>query len=225
MRYHCLFIIVILLYPASCLSGQVLVSDVSGTYDRDLSLVVIQAGAFRNESNAIALEKRISDLLNQNVMMIPEEGYFKVRISGFKTPEELEKTITALGFLGLGKVWVRYPKIQQTIVADSGLTNRNLINDTLPLAIKNDSIIPEGKMNINDTIRVALMVGVFHEKADALMARRRIESKFNLKVTIIQEWEYYKVIVSGFRSVQETVPYYPQLAKLGYPDILLIRNY
>ena len=72
---------------------------------------------------------------------------------------------------------------------------------------------------------VALQVAIYHREAQALKARRRIMSKLNLPVEIVKQYDYYHVIVTGFYTREETYPYYPELAGIGYPGITLIENY
>jgi hypothetical protein len=58
-----------------------------------------------------------------------------------------------------------------------------------------------------------------------LRAQRRITSKLNLPVEIVEQWNLYHVIVTGFFTREETFRYYPELTSLGYPGISLIENY
>lgn len=53
-----------------------------------LSGYFVQAGAFKNEKNAITLVKQISQLQKVQVRISFEDGYYKVRSGGFKTREE-----------------------------------------------------------------------------------------------------------------------------------------
>ena len=71
----------------------------------------------------------------------------------------------------------------------------------------------------------ALQVEVFHDKSKALNAQKRITTKLNLSVEIVQEWEYYKVFVTGFYTTDEAIKSSSAIAKLGYPNISLIENY
>jgi hypothetical protein len=71
---------------------------------------------------------------------------------------------------------------------------------------------------------ISLQVAVYQKQSQALQAKRRITSKLNLPVEIVQQWEYYKVIVTGFYSREETYKYYPELAGIGYPNITLIEE-
>lgn len=186
---------------------------------RDL---VIQVGAFRKESNAMALENRLTAMINQTVNVETENGLFKVRVSGFASREELEKIYASLGLLGIGKPWIMPLKKEEVIPSEADL----IPPDSAIIPLNSDTLtVAEEKKPASDSARVSLQVGVFHDKSEALKAQRIIRTNFNLPVEIVQEWEYYKVLVSGFTSVEETGKYYPQLAKLGYPDILLIENH
>jgi hypothetical protein len=57
-----------------------------------------------------------------------------------------------------------------------------------------------------------------------MKARRKIISKLSLPVEVVQEYDYYKVIVTGFHSREETYRYYPELTQIGYPNIYLIEK-
>jgi len=43
-------------------------------------------------------------------------------------------------------------------------------------------------------------------------------------VEIIPEYDYYRVIVTGFYTREETYRFYPELAGLGYDKIYLIEK-
>ncbi len=72
---------------------------------------------------------------------------------------------------------------------------------------------------------VALQVAIYHKESQALKARKRIMTKLNLPAEIVKQFDYYHVIVTGFYSREETFPYYPELAEIGYPGVTLIENY
>ena len=72
---------------------------------------------------------------------------------------------------------------------------------------------------------IALQVGVFHKKNQALRAQKKITSKLNLPVDIVFQWDYYHVLVTGFYTREETFRYYPELAGIGYPGVTVIENY
>jgi hypothetical protein len=193
----------------------------------------IQVGAFLRENNATALRMRLSDLLNHKVIIVQANGYYKVRVIGCKTIEEMGKLVEMLGFLGIKNVWVFHSKptesltARETVKKDSA--NKDSVNK-LPVdkdTVKKDSANKEEKTpgsNIAQETSPAaeptinLQVGVFHSKSEARKAKRVIESKLNLPVEIVREWEYYIVFVTGFKTREEIFIYYPKLAALGYPD-------
>lgn len=71
---------------------------------------------------------------------------------------------------------------------------------------------------------ISLQVGVYYKKSEAQKAQRKIMSKLNLPVKIVEQWEYYRVIVTGFHNREETFMYYPELAGLGFPAVKLIEE-
>lgn len=86
-----------------------------------------------------------------------------------------------------------------------------------------DSVL-EGRPAFSEP-SVALQVAIYHREAQALKAQRRIMLKLGLPVEIVKQYDYYHVIVTGFYSREETFPYYPELAEIGYPGVTLIENY
>jgi hypothetical protein len=71
---------------------------------------------------------------------------------------------------------------------------------------------------------ISLQVAIFYKKSDAVKAQKKIMSKLNLPVKIVEQWEYFRVIITGFHSREETFQYYPELAGLGYPGPTLIEE-
>jgi hypothetical protein len=190
----------------------------------------IQVGAFLRETNATALKVRLSDLLNHKVVIVQANGYYKVRITGCKSIEEMGKLIEMLGFLGIKNVWVFHSKPIETLTAKETVKKDSINKESVNRDnVKKDSANKEAvektpETNITQDSSPAaeptinLQVGVFHSKSEARKAKRVIESKLNLPVEIVREWEYYIVLVTGFKTREEIFIYYPKLAALGYPD-------
>jgi uncharacterized protein YutD len=184
--------------------------------------LVIQVGAFRHESYALVLKDRLSALLDKPVDLVAEDGFFKVRLTGFSNQEEMGKLYPTLALLGIKNLWVLPVKKQEEIkpqaVVQPDTTNKPISeNAALPVVAEEIPVVSQPT--------IALQVEVFHDKTKALNAQKRITTKLNLSVEIVQEWEYYKVFVTGFYTTDEASKYYPALAKLGYHDISLIENY
>jgi len=184
--------------------------------------LIIQVGAFRQESNSLVLKGRLSAVLDKTVIIVAEDGFFKVQITGFSGQEEMEKLYPALSFLGIKNFWVLPVKKQeeikpQAVMQPDTAKKPESENASLPDVAEEISIAPQPA--------IALQVEVFHNESKALKAQKRITTKLNLPVEIVQEWEYYKVFITGFYTTEEAKKYYSALAKLGYPQISLIENF
>jgi SPOR domain len=184
--------------------------------------LVIQVGAFRQEPNSLVLKQRLSAIINNPVIVVNEDGFFKVRITGFSNQEEMEKLYPTLAFLGLKNIWVLPVKKQEEFIPQTVIqpdtTKKPIIENTdLAIGVEEQSLVSQPI--------IALQVDVFHNKTKALNAQKKITTKLNLPVEIVQEWEYFKVIITGFQTTEEAKKYYSPLAKLGYPQISLIENY
>ena len=88
-----------------------------------------------------------------------------------------------------------------------------------------ESLIPIDKALPDGSATIALQVAIFHKESQALRAKKRIESRLDVTVEIVKQWDYYHVLVTGFYTREETYQYYPELAGMGYPGITLIENY
>jgi hypothetical protein len=94
-----------------------------------------------------------------------------------------------------------------------------------------DLATPLSKMMMTETApvspdipEISLQVGIFYKRSEAMKARRIISAKLDLPVKIVRQWEYFRVIILGFSSREETFQDYPELAGLGYPNITLIEE-
>lgn len=184
--------------------------------------IVMQIGAFRLESNALAFRDKLSVILDNTVTVISENGYFKVRLTGISDAEEAEKVITVLGMAGINNIWILPAKkpeeVRDTISVQPDTTARNFkVNIVNPPAID--------EKPVSEQPIIALQVGVFHDKSRAQRMQKRIYDKLNLHVEVVQEYDYYKVIITGFSTVEDAYKSYPGLEELGYPDISLIKTY
>jgi hypothetical protein len=184
--------------------------------------LIIQVGAFRNESFALVLKEKLYAILDKTVILVKEDGFFKVRIQGFSSEEEMEKFYSTLAFLGIKDFWVLPVKkqdeiTQQKVVQTDTIMTPGSEKTSLPIAAEKPPILSQPE--------IVLQIDVFHNKSEALNAKKIITSKLNLHVEIVQEWKYYKVFVTGFHTTDEANKYFIAIAQLGYPKISLIENY
>jgi hypothetical protein len=184
--------------------------------------LIIQVGAFRLEPNSSVLKEKLSAVLDYPVTVVTENGFCKVQITGFTSQEEMEKLYPTLAFLGLKNFWVLPVRKREEINAEA-ITLPDTLSETI---VKDkDSLVIADDPPVDSIPSIALQIEVYRDKSEAMDAQRIIKTKLNLPVEIVQEWEYYKVFVTGFKTVEEANKYYPDLAKLGFPKISLIDHY
>jgi hypothetical protein len=94
--------------------------------------------------------------------------------------------------------------------------------DILMLILAENKIIFTGIVPVPT---IALQVAVFQKESQARQARKRIISKLKIQVEIVKQWDSYHVIATGFFTREETFPYYPELAGMGFTDIRLIEEF
>jgi hypothetical protein len=221
MHARYLILILMIVFPGVFLYGQ---SD-SLLYGKQTSVnpdLIIQVGAFRNESYALVLKEKLYAILDKPVIIVTEDGFFKVRIKGFSGDEEIEKFYSRLAFLGIKDFWVlpvrKREEISQQKVEQT---------DTVIKPGSEKPVLPDDSKKTPALIQptVVLQIDVFRNKSEAMNAQKIITSKLNLPVEIVQEWNYYKVFVTGFQSTDEANKYFIAIAQLGYRKISLIVNY
>jgi len=184
--------------------------------------LIIQVGAFRVEPNSSVLKEKLSAVLNYPVTVVAEDGYYKVQITGFSSQEEMEELYPTLAFLGLKNFWVLPVRKKEEIIPETFI-----LPDTIKKAALEDPASPviTDEAPVDSIPSIVLQIEVYRDKSEAMAAQRRITTKLNLPVEIVQEWDYYKVFVTGFKSTEEANKYYPDIAKLGFPKISLIEHY
>ncbi len=69
--------------------------------------------------------------------------------------------------------------------------------------------------------RFILHAASYPKLTQAERAKQKIERKLKRPVEILEDWDRYRVVVTGFFTREETYPYYPELAGLGFTDIFV----
>jgi cell division protein FtsN len=238
----------------------------------------IQAGAFRRKELADAQQEKLSKLISKPVVIIQEDGYHKVRITGFNSREEIDAMIPLLGKLGVTDIWVppvRMPDVVQppALVIPDTVAKKPVIavpvqaekTDSLKIAavadtivIKPEIIVPpvpvviDTARAVTDTAavkveekpevkpiaeepaeeivppvvkpKISLHVGEFRKRSQALRAQQKVESKFGRPVEIFIRWDSYHIVITGFETREETFPFYPELAEMGYTNIYVMQE-
>jgi cell division septation protein DedD len=163
----------------------------------------IQIGAFLHEADALAFRDKNSGKLDKQVVVVPEGAFYKVRVIGFASPEEMNNYLPLLRSLGLSQIWALPVKSQEN-----------------PIPVIKQPVVEEKPGAAKPTI--ALQIGVFHNRTQAQNAQNKIITKLRLPVEIVEQWDYYRVIITGFYTREEASKYYPGLAELGYSDVSVV---
>lgn len=191
----------------------------------------IQAGAFYVESNAIALKDRLEKQIDKKIVIVEEDGFFKVRIQGFENRAEMEKYLPVLRPLGLYDLWI-LPEIRVPDLIEPEV----VMPDTIKVPVEEKKIPeekkeeePEKEPEVVVPVEapeptVAIQAGVYYKRIQAVRATRKIKRKLGLPVEIVQQWDMYRVLVTGFYTREEAFIYYPELAGLGFQQISLIEK-
>jgi cell division protein FtsN len=196
-------------------------------------LMSIQVGAFRNNGYAVALQKKLSLMQDNPVKIIFEDGYYKVRITGFTNRIDIERLLPSLGKMGLRDLWIPPVRIPETVTkptvvpSDTAKQKIEIPSDTVKkeIIVKPEKKVPEKIVEEAPIIKVppvSIRVGEFIKKSQALRAQRKIRSKLDLESELSERWGYYYIIIGGFYTREETYRYYPELAGIGYTNISII---
>lgn len=185
------------------------------------------------------LMKNLKARYGDRLRIVFEDGFYKLRLSGMSAVkrdvlDELNRLGPNLGKLRFKDIWMSPPVStaeEEAVVskrpeisvlkADKVIEIPDLIEPASSLKLlSGKSIRPE----YHPSLTVSIRVGVFLRKSEALKAQRKITSKLNLQVEIIQQMDRYIVLIRGFHTREETYKYYPELAGLGYPGVSLIEE-
>jgi cell division protein FtsN len=192
--------------------------------------LVIQVGAFIKETNATVFKEKLSAIIDKRVIMVVEEGYYKVQLTGFNNIEEIEKIIPALGLIGIRDFWIP-PARKDASVTDIAelqadttqkILEEKIVNPVIPMG--SDSLIIEEPPAESPDI-YSLEIGAFRKKNQALNAQEKVITKLKLPVEIVEQWNDYHVIITGFNNKTEINKYIPELARMGYSEIYVLKNY
>ena len=193
-----------------------------------ISGTTIQLGAFSSEEETLSMTDRLLAAAEKLVTIRQEEGVYKVQITGFADTNEVRDFIPLLKKHGFTDILVIHESetglvpVTQQPEQPVQVEVPVLPEEPVEIAVEQPE---EPEVKIEETTPpepiFILHAGSYYKLAEAEKAKRKIEKKLNLPVEIISEWDSYKVIIPGFYTREETYPYYPQLAGLGFTDIFV----
>ncbi len=197
-----------------------------------ISGTTIQLGAFSSEEETSSMTDRLLAAAEKLVTIRQEEGVYKVQITGFADTNEVRDFIPLLKKHGFTDILVIHESETglAPVPQDIEISPEQPEQVEVPvLPEKPVEIVvekpAEPEITIEETLPpepiFILHAGSYYKLAQAEKAKRKIESKLKRPVEIITEWDSYKVIIPGFYTREETYPYYPELAGMGFTDIFV----
>lgn len=174
----------------------------------------LQVGAFRNKALAERLLEKLSSLKAQKVEIIREDGFHKVRISGFVDKEDIGRMVPEFRNAGVDDFWI----VPSEFIIYHDIKPVN----TLPVI----DVCPGQKVGIRPAPSIGepticIRVAVFESRWRAEYARKRISLKLDQPAEVLDRYDQYWTVIPGFYKPQETYRFYPELAGLGYPGVSL----
>jgi cell division protein FtsN len=202
--------------------------------------LAIQVGAFFDKSRAEMLRKELSGSVKNKVIIVNQNGLYKVRIIGFASLDELKKFLPSLDNINLHNT--RVIKVRKPVILPAIREPQNIKHEfELPVIARPDTTpkpdttqkkieevkeqpVVEEKPAAVAKPTISIHVAAYHRKSQALRVQRRIARKLQIKTEIVQQFDYYHVLIKGFYTREETYKYYPELAGIGYSRITLIEE-
>lgn len=195
----------------------------------------LQLGAFETVEETEAISNRLLAAAEKLVTVRQDEGLWKVQVTGFADTTEIRDFIPLLQERGFTDILVLHqteeglvPVVPAVIPeaaeapAEPGMRDI-LVPQPVPEPVE---AAPEPPVPVEEIVappipRFLLHAGNYRKLSDAERAKKKIERRLNLPVEIIEDWDSYRVVVTGFFTREETYPYYPELAGLGFSDIFV----
>jgi cell division protein FtsN len=195
----------------------------------------VQLGAFSSLEETVTVSDRLLAAAEKLVTIRNEGGLFKVQITGFADTNEVREFIPLLRKYGFEDITVLHesesglapvmPVVPEPVIE---LPEDQEKAEVPVLQEEVEEIVPDLPAKVEEIApppppkpRFVLHAGSYRREAEAERAKQKIEKRLKLPVEIIGEWESYRVVITGFFTREETYPYYPELAGLGFTDIFV----
>jgi hypothetical protein len=195
----------------------------------------VQLGAFGTIEETVSMSNRLLAAAEKLVTIRNEGGSFKVQITGFADTNEVREFIPLLRKYGFDDITVLHesesgllPVVPAAIApvaeqpAEPGMPEIPAVKDEQPEIVQDLPVAVEEVAPPPPPVpRFVLHAASYYRKAEAERAKLKIERRLKLPVEIVEEWDTYRVMITGFFTREETYPLYPELAGLGFTDIFV----
>ena len=195
--------------------------------------LVIQVGEFKDSTDAEEYRRKVSAAIDRPVILVFEDGAYKVRITRFSSQKERERIVPFLNLMGFNNIWLMpaqelpgQPTEEPVIKPAIEPVKEQVDIDSIKARPIDITELPESTIVAPEQAEptFSLLVAVYTKIRQAEKAQKRIIEKLNLPVEIVKQFGNYSVVVKGFYTREETYKYYPELAGLGFTAIYLLEK-
>jgi len=187
--------------------------EIEQVVDADIDSYAIQIGAFEKKVDSDTLKSKLNTILGYEVSINDDEELFKVRVSGFTTKDDVKEIYPELQSIGINEIWLLTLKG----MLDS---NKGSTKPKIETGVVIHEIVAVDPTSAIDSY--AIQLGAFKQKKNANELRRKLAKKLGKEVVVIEEGEFYKVRLTGFRSSYEVERYIPFLVGNGLREIWVV---
>ena len=190
----------------------------------------VQFGAFRTKRYAEIMQQKVQAALDKNVELFEEDGFWKVRITGFDDREDLEKYIPIIHDQGITEIWVITNKAVRgewiTISKEDSLAlvRERQAEAPAPEPEQKPEPKPEPEPVPVVIAGTTVQLGAFNSLEETSAMTDRLLAAAEKLVTIRNEGGLFKIQISGFADTSEVRDFIPLLRKYGFTDILVIHQ-
>jgi hypothetical protein len=216
-----------------------------GTYILCIRGYSIQVGAFHVRAYALASQSHLAASFSRPVLIVLEDEYYKVRITGFNQLSDANKFVPELNDHGFPETYLlndhQVRELEATLLAKAAenkvpaVQEQQFIEETE--TIRDSILVKEQRKEviavsppltvempiIDDSCDFVLQTSVSFTLASALKAQQELSDTFRRPVMIISEGGICKLRIIGFCGRKEAELFLSKLTGMGFPGSYLLR--
>jgi cell division protein FtsN len=182
---------------------------------------VIQVGAFNQADESTSTIDRLLAASEKLVTLKNEDGVFKVQVELADT-NEVREFLPVLKKYGFDNIVIIPAPGAEIVPVKPAEPDAVVAEPEVVVAVPEPEVIEEAPVVLPP--RFLLHAASYYTRSKAEKAKNKIERKLKLPVEILVEWDTYRVVITGFYNREETYPYYPELAGMGFSDVFVIEK-
>ncbi|MCB2220632.1 MAG: SPOR domain-containing protein [Bacteroidetes bacterium] len=187
----------------------------------------LEIGTFDNEVEASAIRNQISTMVSNEVILVPDNDLYKVRIAGLATSAEVEDAYLTLQSKGISEIG---------LITHKGLLDTRILaivpgteTDTVISLVNNDTSVMVVHKQVEEVTTAPMdsydiEIEAFETAAEAEAMRDQLSTMLGREVSIIPEEGLYKLRIAGLMTIAAVVESYPVLQSKGISEINLVTH-